>query len=181
MIRPIAFFLLVLPALTPSLIWADKWVDPMPRVFASQNGQFGLKCLEPRLLGESKGMLFTLQKDGSEKIVWMTKFPNTPHQILVSDNGRFVVTIDTWGVLGGDDSLVIYEERGKRVRNFRLEDLLTANEIKHNVKQTVSSRWWAEHATFQFLDEDLLRIQLAWGKQIRIRLNTGLVEKGNQP
>ncbi len=69
-----------------------------------------------------------------------------------------------------------YDGRGNQVRSLKLEDLLTANEIKTKVKQTVSSRWWAENAAFQFVENDRLLIRLSWGKQLRVQLPTGRLE-----
>src|SRR5262249_3861777 len=99
---------------------------------------------------------------------------NTPHRALVDDSGKFVVTIDTYAALGFAHSLVIYGDKGKVIRDFKLEDLLTPEEIRKNVAHTESSRRWADKAEFQ-MESDHLILRLNWGQVIRVELATGKI------
>jgi hypothetical protein len=154
---------------------ADEWDAPSPKVFASEGGRHGFKVLNPRINGQSDGI--RLDAEGKEQIVWRTKLVNTPHRVKVEEAGKYVVTIDTYGKLGYEHSLVVYDSEGKVVRDFELEDLLlTADEIKAKVKQTESSRWWAENAEFR-LARGQLTVRLAWGKHIRVDAGTGTVSE----
>jgi hypothetical protein len=106
--------------------------------------------LEPKFLGASTGVLFARQADGEERVIWSGKLANVPHQVYVTPDANRVVTIDTYGRLGFDHSLVVYDENGKALADYQLEDVLTGLEIMRYVKQSVSSRWWAQQATFAF-------------------------------
>lgn len=153
---------------------ADKWEAPTPRVFGSQWGLHGFKVLKPEFGGVSEGVLFRLDADGKEQIVWQARLLNTPHQVIVDDTGKFVATIDSYGNLGFAHAVVVYGDNGKVIRDFKLEELLTSNEIEANVLQSVSSRNWAYKASFQIEDGHLVA-RLEWGKTLRVDLSDGKV------
>lgn len=155
-----------------TLLRSDEWMAPTPRVFGSKWGGHGFKVLNPQLGGPSEGVLFRLDAQGKEQIVWQVELVNTPHRVLVDDQGKFVVTIDTYGNLGFAHSLVVYGDKGKVIRDFKLEDLLSRDEIATNVSHTESSRRWADKADFQ-LESGHLVLRLNWGKTIRVELATG--------
>jgi hypothetical protein len=96
-----------------TLLRADSRVAPTPRVFGSQWGSHAFKVLKPQIGGPSQGVLFRLDAQGKEQIVWRADLVNTPHRVLVDDSGKFVATIDTYAQLGFAHSLVIYGEKGK--------------------------------------------------------------------
>ena len=171
-----ARFLLALTVVVAvsTLLQADEWVTPTPRVFGSEWGRHGFKVLNPKLGGPSEGVLFSLDAEGKEQILWKVKLVNTPHRVLVDDNGKFVVTIDTYGSVGFAHSLVIYGDKGKVIRDFELDDLLTRDEIKTNVKHTESSRWWAQKGNAEMESGNLV-MRLNWGKNIRVELATGKI------
>jgi hypothetical protein len=168
------FFALVTVFLASSQLWADSWAAPTPRVFGSKWGSRGFKVLRPTFSGPSEGVLFRLDADGKEQIVWGAKLVNTPHRVLVDDSGKFVATIDTYAHLGFAHSLVIYGDKGKVIRDFKLEDLLTQDEIRNNLVLSETSRHWAEKCEFQ-MESDRLVLRLNWGRVIRIELATGKV------
>jgi hypothetical protein len=157
-----------------TLLWADSWAAPTPRVFGSQWGSHAFKVLKPQIGGPSQGVLFRLDAEGKEQIVWQADLVNTPHRVLVDDSGKFVATIDTYAALGFAHSLVIYGEKGKVIGDFKLEDLLTQEDITKNVLRTESSRRWAEKAEFQMESEHLV-LRLNWGKVLRVELATGKI------
>ena len=73
--------------------------------------------------------------------------------------------------------------------DYRLEDLLTAEEIKQHVLHTMSSRLWNHGAAFTFESWDQaenksvpmrLRIRLAWGKELVLDLASGRVLEGKR-
>lgn len=139
--------LLVTLIVTP--LFADTWLPPRARVFASEGGTFGFKVLEPKFLGTSTGVLFELDENGKEKTVWKGKLVNVPNRVLVSEDGKRVLTIDTYGKLGHEHALVVYDDQSKVLADYKLEDLLTLLEIKM-VPTSVSSRAWTAYARFTF-------------------------------
>lgn len=150
----------------------DSWLVPKPRIFASEFGDYGLKMIpgEPN----ASATLFTLNEQGEEQTAWQGPLVNIPHRVYISDNGR-VVTVDTYARVGYEHALVVYDENGKVLADYRLEDLLTADEIKAHVLETAGSRWWNTEAQFGFssVDGEIFVIKLTWGKVITVDLKTG--------
>jgi hypothetical protein len=159
---------------------ADKWAPPTPRVYASPGGAYGFKTVPgEKLAGPATGTLFTLDREGKEKVVWEAKLVNEPHRAFVSDSGKRVATVDTYAALGFKHAVVLYDDRGKPLADLALEDLFTADEIVKHAPATASSRHWAGEADFKF-DENAGQFVAAmkWGKVIRISLETGKVSDG---
>ena len=150
---------------------ADSWLAPKPRIFASSFGDYGLKMIpgEP----SASATLFTLNEKGEEQAAWQGPLVNIPYRVYVSDAGR-VVTVDTYARLGYEHALVVYDEKGKVLADYQLEDLLTAEEIKDHVAVTAGSRWWNNDAQIGFSpDGETFTIELPWGKVIMVDLKTG--------
>ncbi len=174
---PIFFVTLSAGILAASLIHADSWEAPSPKVFASKYGGYGFKMIPSKESTESQGVLFSLEADGKEKKLWEAKLVNIPHWVLVSDCGKYVVTIDTYANLGYKHVLVVYGEKGKIIADFALKDLLSEDEILKNVDHSVSSRHWADDTKFEFAPtNDQLALTFKWGKKMAISLTTGKIE-----
>ncbi|HWW83038.1 MAG TPA: hypothetical protein VNZ26_05515 [Vicinamibacterales bacterium] len=76
----------------------------------------------------------------------------------------------------------MYGAKGAVVADYRLEDLLTPDEIVLHVGSSASSRLWARDARFDS-DERAKQfvITLSWGRTVRIALATGrIVESQDQ-
>lgn len=164
---------------------ADSWVNPTPRIFASDDGHWGLKVLPgtPRIGpipadAVATGILLGINDDGSDRILWKMPLVNIPVQALVfkSYQKLFVVTLDTWFRMGYEHSLVIYDKEGKVVRDLRLEDFLTEKEWRAHVDVSTSSRHWRKDAKFDFVHDEKnpkLLITFDWGKVLEVELPTG--------
>jgi hypothetical protein len=155
---------------------ADSWVPPYSRVFASEDGSAGVEAL--MLNGKpNEVILRAFTYDGVErKTKWEQKLNYVPHRVYVSSQAETVVTLDVWARVGYEHSLVVYANNGRTLNDFRLEDLLTAEEITNHVPATASSRWWSTGAEPQFSDDPyLVELTLTWGKKIRINRTTGAI------
>jgi hypothetical protein len=161
---------------------ADTWIAPRPQIFAASTGTYGFKTLPPNppvppLRGRGQGILFALAQDGNETVVWTTELVNIPVQALVSDDGKYVVTLDTWFRGGYEHCLVIYGEQGQVLADFNLEALLTRDEIANKVQQSFSSRNWLTGAKVGFNDrKNRVVITLRWGKVISVALRYGRID-----
>jgi hypothetical protein len=151
---------------------ADTWESPGPRDYTSPSRSRTFKVVPPQnwLSGKAQGALVLPGKDGKEKTVWQRDLVNVPHQAFVSDHSDHVVTIDTYGRLGREHTLVIYDKDGKAVADYLLEDLLSEEEIRRHAVQTVSSRHWADGKFGFSKDGKEFVARLGWGKVIRIDL-----------
>jgi hypothetical protein len=171
----------VVLSLFAAAVFADDWGAPRPHIFACPSGAFGFKTIPGkydalREPSPTRGVLFTLDHAGQERVVWEKELVNTPLFVHVADTGAHVVTIDSHYNAGGPHSVMLYGPKGVVVADLGLEDLLTKEEIEKHVTQSVSSRWWATGADVR-IDDDKKRavIKLTWGKVIEVSLATGKV------
>jgi len=159
---------------------ADSWPGSRPQVYASSDGAHRFTTRPPQLAtwsGKSHGILLSLAPDGSETALWNRELVNIPVIAFVGNDGKYVVTFDTWARLGYEHALVIYDRQGVVVVDYDLEALLSADEIASSVVHTVSARRWLQGATIAFDNggRDIV-IRLQWGKRIRVALATGKTE-----
>jgi hypothetical protein len=162
---------------------ADDLIAPGPRVYAqAARGRYAIKILPTALVDKSEGVFFTLDEDGKEKEIWRTKLVNIPGRALITENGKYVITLNTFLQID-EHCLVIYGEKGKVIADFKMEDLLTAKEIE-SIPRTVTMRGWHEKGIAEFedrsfgFDELLIRMRHKdWAKVIRISLPSGKILK----
>ena len=163
-----------------AIVAADSWPGPRPHVFTSARGVYGFKTRPPQLAtwsGKSHGTLVRLSSDGTEMAKWARELVNIPVRAFVADDGKHVVTFDTWAKLGHEHALVIYGEQGGIVADHDLDALLTPAEIRASVVETVGGRRWLQDALIAFDDDgDAIVISLHWGKKIRVALSSGTIE-----
>lgn len=163
-----------------AILAADSWPGPRPLVFTSARGEYGFKTRPPQLAiwsGKSHGTLVTLSPGGSEAVKWSRDLVNIPVRAFVTDDGKHVVTFDTWAKLGYEHALVIYDEQGALVSDHDLGGLLSAEEIREFVVETVGGRRWLQDATIAFDSRgNAVVITLHWGKTIRVALSSGKIE-----
>ncbi len=158
-------------AVLASLAVADSWLPPRPRIFASAHGSYGFKVLEPKQT--ARGQLFAIDADGKDTVIWMAQLVNVPSRVFVHDDGKRVVTVNTYARLGYEHSLVLYDAAGKVLADYKLEDLLTEQDIHQNVVQTAGSRHWDMFASFAFSsDRKQFVITLDWQKVAADRIET---------
>jgi hypothetical protein len=148
------------------------------RVYASADGLHGFFLTHRP--GTPTGMLFSLSNhsDKQEK-VWERRLVASPGRVFVSHG--FVVTVDMACRAGWQHSLIVYGRKGQVLADYKLEDLLSVEEINERVMRSVSSRNWTQRVTFEFetpLDgpSPLFKITLPWGRVIVIRLATGEIQ-----
>jgi len=169
-------------AVLSSAARADDLLGPEPRIYAQSHGKYAIKALPDISAGKSEGVFFTLDEDGKEKVIWRTKLVNFPVQAIVTDNGKYVITLDTWARID-EHCIVVYGEKGKLIADFKLEDLLTTKEIE-SIPRTVTMRGWHDKEIAQFedrsfgFDELVIRMKHKdWAKVIRISLSSGKIQK----
>ena len=124
-----------------------------------------------------------IDENGNEKVIWRAKLPNIPSRAIVVESGKYVITLDSWRSIGFDHCLVVYGEHGKVIADFRLEDLLTSDEIA-SLPGSITERGWSDQDVAEFEDrsreEDELVIRMKykdWTKVIRLSLSTGKLVK----
>jgi hypothetical protein len=67
-----------------------------------------------------------------------------PMKALISNGGSYVVTLDGGHGMGrGDDVVVAYKGDGTKLRSWRLDEILTKEDIA-TVPSSVSADWWRQ-------------------------------------
>jgi hypothetical protein len=152
---------------------------PKEMQFTSPTGSHVFEVIpqKPRVYrpGHCKGELFRLKGDERE-LVWSRHLINNRavHRAVVSDSGRYVVTLDDWdkdGVL----PIVIYGRKGSLRKIHSLESLGLDKDYEH-IPLTTAGRHWKEHSLVFFgPDEKTLYIRLRWGDMLMIEMHLGEV------
>ncbi len=166
--------------------FADSWLAPTEQDYYAVNEAYYLHVVPGDGAKHARGTLYHLFVGGGEEEVWSRDLENAvaPVTVLVSGDGRYVVTSDDWGGVGyGPNVVVIYGPEGELVCTFALEDLLTEGEIAL-VPHSTSSRWWrGEHELDETNDVVILKV-IAGGmteegkartRDLRVALATGEV------
>ena len=125
----------------------DTWPPPTLKVVASPDGSALLRILPARPDQGGSAQAALLKFDpatGSYQKVreFALRNPAAPHDVVVTNNGAYVVTFDDWGGLGRTANVVVvYRGTGELVRAWKLEEIFTPEERKHFSSST-SSTWW---------------------------------------
>ncbi|HUU94473.1 MAG TPA: hypothetical protein VM487_01940 [Phycisphaerae bacterium] len=143
----------------------------------SENGRFVLR-VQPGREGQkdARGCRATLYEraGGGRRTAerWSGQLVNevAPSLAHIRNDGAFVVTLDEFRCGGAAHAVVIYDAKGKRVKEFRLTDLLRGEDWKQ-VRVRKRAAEWLPGARFEFVDEpEQFVITLKWKRQIRIDL-----------
>jgi hypothetical protein len=164
----------------PAIVSADSWPGSRPQVYTSSAGTHRFRTRPPQLStwsGKSQGTLVTVAPDGTETASWVRDLVNIPVLAFVANDGKHVVTLDTWAKLGYEHALVVYGEDGAVVADYDLDALLSGDEIAASVVHTMNARRWLQGATTAFdAAGQAFVIRLQWGRVIRVALSTGKIE-----
>jgi hypothetical protein len=142
----------------------------------SANGHFVLRIEAGRMSSKAgRGCRATLyERSGGRRQAkrWSGKLVNevAPSLAQIRDDGQFVVTLDEFRRGGVVHAVVVYDAKGKSLREFGLRELLRDDDWKH-VQVRRQAALWLPGARFEFVDEpEQFVIALKWGRQIRIDL-----------
>lgn len=151
---------------------------PYARVFASSNGEIGLKIIPAKEGGGATAVLFSLNADGSEKESWRAPMENLPGDVLIYVWGgkTFIVTLDTWGMAGGGNALVIYDAQGKRIA-AKSDRELSGDDAQNPGLIASDGVRWKEKAELVYDRQDpKVRLTLVGGKVVDVLLATGQIQ-----
>lgn len=150
----------------------DTWSDPKPKTYHSSNGKLlfevvpGLRGGYSKEMSEmrrrgmdtgpdgplsyiyAKGSLLQKEENGQTTLLWERRLYNrwAPLVVLISDSGKFVVTIDDWGGnRHSTNAAVIYSTKGNVVKRFAVSDILSESERKKVIMSTSGGFWGGGH------------------------------------
>lgn len=170
--KNIHILLILILTLIHNNVFADSWPPPAEEVYESKNGKYRLTVKPGDELNYFENSIKDIKKPGnseakrdecigilekktanSYELLWKSELNNdvSPVSALVSDTGNYVVTFDNWSSEGrGDNVVVIYNENGKVIKTFRLEDILSPTETIRLSRSVLSTMWGRGHE----LDEE---------------------------
>ena len=158
---------------------ADTWSRPEEKIVESPNAKYRLS-LVPGDYKKKTPPTIALEKLNHQKneILYKRALVNeiSPVKIYVSDLG-YVITLNDWGRSGFKHSLVIYDQKGNIIRDSRLEDIFTEEEIKAKVKHTISSRWWLYLGETPYFNDNSFVITTLWGTILNINIIDGKINQ----
>jgi|GEM_PF-3339495 len=183
---PLALLAISAQGARPQAPKADIWPAPVPRVFASKGGMFGLRVIPQG--DAARGVFFRLDAQGEPVTVWDRPMASNPVEVYISDYGH-VATLDRWGSKGTKHALVMYGRDGKALADLTLPELFPDVNFAKNpyILVTPSSIHWTLNATVSFesgavmrdetgfdrTESPVLRIDTLWGSKLRFDAESG--------
>lgn len=126
------------------------------------------------ILKERTAELFHIGEDGQEDLLWSGKLPNIPGKLFVASEGKFFVTVNTWGGVS-DDPLIFYDSKGQVTKQYRKAEteLLRLEELSKVPRVMVSIDWSAgSHLHFTANGQYFL-LWFPWGRLMVFDSQTG--------
>lgn len=135
-------------------VMADSWPGPIVRNVFSENGQYFVRIIPGKSMGDvvgfagsakgpyARGEFYARQPDRSYKLVAdaVLQNPISPTDGLVTNSG-YLLTFDNWHNFGYGKAVAMYKPDGQLVRALTLEELYKDDRIR-KIPTSVSSRWW---------------------------------------
>jgi hypothetical protein len=143
----------------------------------------GAPPVEPREVHDSwtkvgKGKPEPLTRPGDE-VLARGGLADTPYDVLVSGTGLGFAAVETWGMLGSGDTLVIVSRDGSLQHRLRIHDLFEPIE-RLRFTQSFSSLWWYRGG---WIDDEAREVVLcpADGDLRIVDWDTGEIRRGTKP
>jgi hypothetical protein len=150
------------PPLSNTALIANEWSPPGPDTTTSASGEYRFVVTPwERVPGGRRednppvGQLAWKSPSGTWEILWTANLVNrvSPMSAVVSNDGAYVVTFDDWGGHGfGPNVVVIYDWKGKLVRNFALTDFVDTGSANYLPQSASSIEWQSEPPIFVATD-----------------------------
>jgi hypothetical protein len=147
------FLLLLYVAITAVTAEADTWAAPELTIVTSPDGGALLRITPGGPSATAIVMRFDdATRDYRKVAEFSLRNPQAPHQAVITNGGRFVVTFDDWGEIGRTENVVVvYRGNGQIVKAWSLSDIFSKEELKA-FRSSVSSTWWRSEIELQERD-----------------------------
>jgi len=159
------------------------------RLYASESGRTGFKVipLGPKVgVREHLGVLFAVEPDGTDRLLWRSPLVAQPYAAYLHDlhDHRRVVALRYTlfpPTTPSEHVLVVYGDQGQPIADYRLDQLLPAEEIRKHVNVTdVFGKGWLRNATCRFVTSGppnalryLFRVKQPWGREVTVDVTSG--------
>ncbi len=156
MMRSRWFLSLVVISLFPLRATADSWPSAVIQEVFSESREVFVRVIPGESIGDTFGFagekkgkyaraeLYRKGDDKSYKLMsqWDLLNPVAPIDFFVSNDGT-LITFDNWHNMGYGHVVVFYNQRGKRLQSYTLEELYPES-LLAQISRSVSSRWWRD-------------------------------------
>jgi hypothetical protein len=149
-LRPLVLSLVLLGLSAPAR--ADFWYRDDPFEVASSNGRFVATVFSAKK--ELKRPTLELFKVEAGKRTWQSTIElvnkRAPHDVLITDDGQFVVTLDEFGQMGYGNEVVAIYSRAGLIKSYSLESFAEKERKTRNEEldsmfgRSTSSRYWRD-------------------------------------
>jgi hypothetical protein len=162
---------------------ADDWARSEPVSFHTRGFSYVAEVFPPKARHNATGKpvcyFYAIGYPGTDwkvdaKLVWKGPLvnPDMPYEAVLSMGGD-LVTLNEYGHLGFENSVVIYSRQGKLVKAYSLDELIPAADVA-GFERSVSSRYWNRKARYYFLSDPLrFYVVLPQDKVVRFQLSDG--------
>jgi hypothetical protein len=171
-----------------SVAHADSWADARIQVRASADGQYLIRVIPGKSMGDvhgfsglPKGPYATAEWhkfDGTSyvKVRTVTLLnPIAPVDIKVTNSGS-LVTIDNWHNVGIGSVVAIYSASGQLVKKYSLSDLFPPKDLAQIPRSVSSIHWRCHRDSYMFDSETELWIEDSIGGRFVFNPTTGTFE-----
>ena len=130
--------------------------SPQVRRYSSENDIFyveitrskptGLVHLSTNTSNNCKAILFKRASKTGYVPVWSEYIVGAelPDKVLVANSGKYVIAFYSFGVYSANNALAIYDQNGKLVKQYKLNELASPEEIRNMPSIEVSTNWYGE-------------------------------------
>ena len=128
---------------------ADQWEAPSVRGAISDDGDTVLRVVPAQRGAKATALVY--RRSSADDVFRLERSFDlvnrvAPVHIAVSRGGEWFVTVDEWGSAGYSNAVVLYDQEGRHVRTWTVEELMSGDEIS-KLRVSVSSRDWASSLT----------------------------------
>lgn len=168
----------IVAVLWVSNVHADQWLPPQPFERAFYGGLIRVN-VNPPLKADARAFVEVNRKKGDALIKLCSGEllnEKRPVDVLVSEDGGMLVTIDDWQHIGYQHSLVFYRCEKKPVlqKDYGIDDFLSPTEVQKYAPMSFSSRHWSKNVEFK-MEKDRLAVKLKAGRVIYFSLQDGKI------
>jgi hypothetical protein len=145
---------------------ADCPIAPPVRLYSAVGGTTFLKVvMEKTGVERASGMLYDVLS-GDERLVWTNLLVTVPGAVWVDSGQRWVVTMGTYCSSSADHALAVYDDHGMLVRDWKLGELVTNQELERRQLNVVEAHEaWTSAAGLRFeVQRNTLLVVLPWGE-----------------
>ncbi len=156
--KTLVFLFIVITSIR--VTYADSWGWPTEKGYFFENESYMAHIKPPGYLKEDGPLLEVFEVKQTEKtLLWQCKMGKlrAPLEVYISDNGKYVVSVNEHGRVGYGNYVVAFYNEGGCIDKYTLESILdlpedtAERELFKLMPHSTTSRWWDQNS-IKFFD-----------------------------